>query len=748
VVQTFVLTEPDLDQNSNYDSLRGSDCTSCSIQADKSAYWTPTLYYEKANGSFVSVPDSGIIIYYLGRGVGNATAFPPGFRMLSGNPGLRSYNQAGQTYGTAQYPSRPIADRVSFNCINYNNPRPETSGFPSDFNCPQGFRAQIHFPTCWDGKNLYQRDQSHVAYLSDIDNGICPPTHPVLLPHLFYEIYFAIDQVDAADGGRFLLSTGDLTGYGFHGDFLNGWDPTVQEQAVAKCLADTGFGTIEECPTLLASNDNKSGARCPLQPPAVNELVTGVLPALPGCNPPTAGPAPVVQQLCPANFTGAGPRIMPSVGSTESLGNGTLATYKGCYADNVGGRAMIGAAYRSTTSMSTASCASFCQARGFNLAGTEFGVECYCANTISTTAGDNTQCSMLCSGDNTEYCGGPSRLSVWTLSAQSANATFPSTTSTTSARSTFATTISANSTALSTSTRSANVTSTVTSGSTSTTRSLTTITFASSISSSATATTSRLPTSATASSTALASSQTASVARPSSASYIGCYTDTRTSRTLGDFYQSTNQLTGDACAALARSQNLKYFGLEYGGECWAADTINPIATQASDSQCNTVCKGDSSSFCGGFGAISIFENAAYVSGSNTPTLQLTTLSTNGTALSATYAYDGCYTDAGGNRRTLAGYSFAADDMTVEKCATSCLQRGFALSGTEFGRECYCGQSVSDGSSKVDDSDCSQRCAGDSSAYCGAASRITVYKRQALSVRSSVRLARSRRAEEE
>lgn len=39
-------------------------------------------------------------------------------------------------------------------------------------NCLNGMRAQIHFQTCWDGKNLYKPDNSHVAYLSGIDDGV------------------------------------------------------------------------------------------------------------------------------------------------------------------------------------------------------------------------------------------------------------------------------------------------------------------------------------------------------------------------------------------------------------------------------------------------------------------------------------------------------------------------------------------------------------------------------------------------
>lgn len=520
--------QADLNQNSNYDSLRASQCTSCSIQADKSAYWTPSLYYEKADGSFVSVPDSGVIIYYLGRGVGNATAFPPGFRMLSGSPGLRSYNAAGQTYGTAQYRSRPIADRVSFNCIDYDNPRPETHGFPSDFNCPQGFRAQIHFPTCWDGVNLYKTDQSHVAYLSSIDNGICPPTHPVLLPHLFYETYYAIDRVQSSGPGRFVLSTGDLTGYGYHGDFLNGWDPAVQEQAVANCLADKGFGTIEECPTLLASNDNLSSARCPLQPPLVAEQVTGVLAALPGCNPPTAGPAAVTQQFCPPN--GTSNSTAPSTSTINSIAT-TFTTLLSSLPVN-----------STATAISVPTSATL---------STSFGSTSAVSTTSATPSG-----------------------------------TIPSSTAlqrtSTLVRSTMSTTQ-----------LSASV-STSTASSTASTRPMTSTT-APSPSNIRSSTTSASPSAPT---------------NTPSYTYVGCYSDIRTARTLPQFYRgSATDMTVSLCASLAGARGLRYFGLEYGGECWAANTIRTAAEVLDEGKCNRPCTGDSGEICGGADAIGVFETS-------------------------------------------------------------------------------------------------------------------------------------------
>jgi len=60
--------------------------------------------------------------------------------------------------------------------------------------------------TCWDGVSLYKSDQSHVAYLSRMDNGVCPPTHPVLLPHLFYEVLYSVDQIDTSAGGKYMLA--------------------------------------------------------------------------------------------------------------------------------------------------------------------------------------------------------------------------------------------------------------------------------------------------------------------------------------------------------------------------------------------------------------------------------------------------------------------------------------------------------------------------------------------------------------
>jgi len=81
--------------------------------------------------------------------------------------------------------------------------------------------------------------------------------------------------------------------------------------------------------------------------------------------------------------------------------------------DNAGGRTLpfpVG-----VSSNTIESCTSACHNAGYNLAGTEYAAECWCGYTIQAggAPAPATECNMLCSGDNSEYCGGPNRLNVY-----------------------------------------------------------------------------------------------------------------------------------------------------------------------------------------------------------------------------------------------------------------------------------------------------------------------------------------------
>lgn len=48
----------------SYDELLASNCTSCSVRQDKSAYWSPYLYFQHANGTLQMVLKSGGLTVY------------------------------------------------------------------------------------------------------------------------------------------------------------------------------------------------------------------------------------------------------------------------------------------------------------------------------------------------------------------------------------------------------------------------------------------------------------------------------------------------------------------------------------------------------------------------------------------------------------------------------------------------------------------------------------------------------------
>ncbi|KAK7045818.1 hypothetical protein VNI00_007227 [Paramarasmius palmivorus] len=83
--------------NSTFDTLRASKCTSCQVSQDLSNYWFPKLYFRDPKTKMFEAVPNGLLIYYQNRGSldkinggPGLKAFPPGFRMITGNPVARS----------------------------------------------------------------------------------------------------------------------------------------------------------------------------------------------------------------------------------------------------------------------------------------------------------------------------------------------------------------------------------------------------------------------------------------------------------------------------------------------------------------------------------------------------------------------------------------------------------------------------------------------------------------------------------
>ena len=133
-----------------------------------------------------------------------------------------------------------------------------------------------------------------MAYPDGIDSGQCPSSHPIRLVSLFYEVYFSVAPFnDLNDGGRFVLANGDPTGYGLHGDFLNGWDRSVLSRAVEECDADSGV--IEDCGVFRDEgrfNEDDEMNDCAARDPLPGDVTDNEVQYLPGCVAVTDGPAP------------------------------------------------------------------------------------------------------------------------------------------------------------------------------------------------------------------------------------------------------------------------------------------------------------------------------------------------------------------------------------------------------------------------------------------------------------------------
>jgi hypothetical protein len=311
----------------NNDLPKLSTCTTCTFSEDFSNYWTAVLFYKAPNGTYKRVgqqpavgtgsANGGMTVYYMqGEGPSSfskvnrdkLTAFKKGFRMIVGDAMLRSHNTTSDE-----------AKALSFRCFNANRqnliPMPgevswagresadDTYELPKKA-CAGGIRAQIYYPTCWDGKNLDSPDhKSHTAYRT---NGKCPNSHPVQLPQLFLETIWDTAPFNAnfpKDGTQpFVYSMGDPQGFGQHADYVFGWKDDSLQKAMDNCYSTGG----DACRGSLKSQTNQVANQC-TQKARVDEDVNGWLKALPGCNPIQAGPG----RASPASDCGAPTTYLP-----------------------------------------------------------------------------------------------------------------------------------------------------------------------------------------------------------------------------------------------------------------------------------------------------------------------------------------------------------------------------------------------------------------------------------------------------
>lgn len=315
------LINTGISPSSTVDELLASECTSCEISQDHSAYWSPNLmFFDQDTNKYEVVPEvAGHITYYkyvpafISNGsYVNPIAIPNGMKMISGSNYRRNF--------TLQVPdpSLPWSGKdatqdalrqkaVGFNCLNYDKTPEgtlERHFLPNktfmEENCPDGIRLEVLFPICWNGKDLHSQDfTSHVAYSdAGANGGRCPEGFDVVINQLLFETIYPTQNF-IGKNGYYLFSNGDPTGHGYHGDAFIAWEGTVQEDATAQCGSPTeGDGTSgvpSDCPVFdIQSPATQSACTIQTAAPGVNMNLAQAMTGLPGGVIPQFGPEQAV----------------------------------------------------------------------------------------------------------------------------------------------------------------------------------------------------------------------------------------------------------------------------------------------------------------------------------------------------------------------------------------------------------------------------------------------------------------------
>ncbi|KAF7373559.1 Wsc domain [Mycena sanguinolenta] len=244
------------------------------------------LSYVGAFHLLATKPDLVATDYLFNDTPGYTTEFPDDFRMLSGDPTLRTLD-----------PSSFAQQAITFLCLDFSGTSTRYNELPKGMSCPSGIRSQINFPSCWNGKDTDSPShKSHVAFLSTgPDNGTCTdPAFPVTLPRIFMEVYW-ISQVfedqrkfAMTPSQPFVFANGDPTGYGYHADFFNGWAPGVLQKALygcncnpygdPTCCVDQGIFGMNKSSTCYITNTVDEQSKLLI-------ISLGTLETLPGNNP-------------------------------------------------------------------------------------------------------------------------------------------------------------------------------------------------------------------------------------------------------------------------------------------------------------------------------------------------------------------------------------------------------------------------------------------------------------------------------
>ncbi|KAJ7046035.1 hypothetical protein C8F04DRAFT_1024437 [Mycena alexandri] len=161
--------------------------------------------------------------------------------------------------------------------------------------------------------------------------------------------------------------------------------------------------------------------------------------------------------------------------------------------------------------------------------------------------------------------------------------------------------------------------------------------------------------------------------------YLGCYTDSMSSRTLSAVQMgAVNNNSAANCQTTCLNAGYAYAGVEDKVQCFCDSSIRSGVILGGT--CNSPCSGVGT--CGGLDAIDIYR-------------AVTAPCANGRTVTP-WTFLGCYPDSISSRTLSAVQMGAVTDNSVESCQTTCLNAGYAYAGVEDQVQCFCDSSIRSG----------------------------------------------------
>ncbi|KIY43224.1 copper radical oxidase [Fistulina hepatica ATCC 64428] len=452
-------------------------------------------------------------------------------------------------------------------------------------------------------------------------------------------------------------------------------------------------------------------------------------------------------------------------------------TSEGCYTDSTTARTLTGSSYSSTDNMTVENCIDYCDTQDYIYAGVEYSQECYCGNYIENSAtATSSGCSMACSGNPSELCGGGSRLDLfysggtaspapiivpsignWTslgcyndsVGARALSVGIDITGSVTIETCTAASLVAVQlieSDEIPFKTEIVNVTvallwKTIPQNNPPTVVTCSEYCGGPDRINIYNYTGTNLPEAGGGGS----GGGDVSLYHgnpPAPWTYAGCYIDNAYGRVLPTSITPSENMTVDLCVADCAAQNFTLIGVEYSTECCAyflrcpdsasvdhnayqspdcGNYLVDAAAMTTDSTCDMACGGNATEACGGPDRISVYTATGNVTIYPVPTAQ-------NTSLPGEWVYQGCLREPGADR-VFPYQIINTDNNTADACLNQCAAYGYPAAGMEYSDECWCGD-ISDvmanGGVMGMESECTMACSGDPIHLCGGPQRLQLY----------------------